>query len=1041
MLVFNKKTALYYSVKVILFFLLLSFVRLGRGKTVPEIKKIRKDVYTRFTDFSLVMGDKCGTITDIEEDKFGYIWLAGTKCLSRYDGNNIKHYINDWMPGSLPSSIIYCIEPDFYGRLWIGTGNGLCFYDYDKDNFVRVFGPDTNKIPSDTFCIRNVYTDGDSLLWMDTQQGYLWKINSRNLKVIKKYRHPFTTQPYYYYNPVIRDNDGDIWLGGRGQGPFLLKEEENRVSVLPSSHYEEIPGKKRGYDVAYFHHDSLGNLWVGSSDGIYLFDKKNSKYELFYKSSSWAFLEDHEGDYWFGVANGLGRFHPQSGEMTLYIPNEEDVRSLLGSYIFDIFEDSYHQVWIATAKGVSVYKRESPGVQYLFHIPGISESPASSFVSALVQDNEGKIWIGTTGNGIDRYDLGNKEVVHFNSKNTKGLPSDKIRCITLDSSGAIYAGLWAGKGFGKLQPDKRRFSLYTFSKVNSNVDWYNDLVFDAFGNLYLGFRGSIGLTLFNPATEKFERNLRYKFSIPELSRLISCTEMDKHGHLWVGTTMTGLHMLIPGKDTAISFYAQVNPQVGINERKIFALQQDDSGNIWVGAKGLYHITVDTPQVEVVLSEKMNGTDIFGLLPENEFTVWLLTSKGLLKYNHTNKSITDYSYTVKLSFQEDNASGLKLNDGRLMFGGKNGIAIVDPEKIKLGSEKPSVFLSSVLVFDKVKTPNLENHKVVRLNYKENFFTIRIGSNVWGEGNPFRFYYKLENFNKGWVEMSAFEREAHFTNVPPGEYLFRVKVEDRQGNKYVDVATCMVYINPPYWLRWWFVSLVSLAFLSVLVNIWWFRTKSYRLLLFNSELNQKLLRLQMNPHFIFNSLFAIQKFIYSNQPHLAGNYFSDFAHLVRLILDNSRKEFISIENELESIGFYLKLQKLRFEDRFDYHIEVDPLLKSGYYQIPPMLAQPFLENAIEHGIKKLHKKGKIIVKYQLSDDKIHFTVIDNGIGLSASRNLNDNQKHKKESLAISICRKRLEMLHKKKGVSIYFSLEEIKNEDGSVAGTKVSFSIPV
>ncbi len=1012
-----------------------------KAENNPKIKSIRTDVYARFTDFSPILGNSAGKIVDIEQDKYGYIWLAGTKCLSRFDGNIIKHYVNDWTPESLPSSKVYCIETDYFGRLWVGTENGLCYYDYNNDDFIKIFGPDTTKNPSDTFYIREILAEGDSLLWINTQQGYLWKVDINTLEVLKQYKHPYTDQPYYYYNSVFRDDDKKIWLGGRGQGPFILNEKNGKLKNFPKSNYIDIPGIKRGDDIAYFNIDSKGNFWIGSTDGIYLYNKNDSSFNMFYKTSSWAMIEDHLGDLWFAIANGLGHYHHENGEMIFYLPNEEDNESLIGSYIYDVFEDNYNQIWVASARGVSVYKPETPGVQYLFHIPGIQETPISSSISALSQDEKGIVWIGTSENGIDSYDPEEYAITHFNTKNTKGLPSGKIRSITISPDGNIYCGLWAGLGFGFLDPDNNKFTLYSYNKNNTTVDWYNDMVFDNYGNLYLGFWGADGLTMFDPLKGKFGKSLKNKFRMTYFTRLITCLEMDKYDNLWMGTTLSGLHLYLPESDTSICFYSQINPDIGIDEKKIYDIQKDESGNIWIGAEGLYYASAEKQKVDkIILNEENEEIEIFGLLAENEFSVWLMTGNGLLKYNRQSNSITDYSSTVNLSFFENNASGIKLKDGRLMFAGINGIAIVEPKNIRLGKQMPEVFLSSLFVFDKVKITNLENKELVELNYKENFFTIQIGSNVWGRNNPFKLFYKLEGFNKDWIEIPSSDREARFTNVQPGEYYFKVKVEDKQGNKLSNAASCVISITPPLWVRWWFVTLIILAILSIISIFWWSRLKSMQLSLFNSELNQKLLRLQMNPHFIFNSLFAIQNFIYSNQPNLAGNYLSDFAYLIRLILDNSRKENISFEKELETIELYLKLQKLRFEDKFDYSIEIDSELQNGDYLIPPMLAQPFLENAIEHGLKNLDKKGYLNIKYQLSGGIIRFIVIDNGIGLTASRQQKEEAEQKHESLAISICTKRLEILRKKKGGKITFTLEEIKNADGSVAGTKVAFNIP-
>ena len=246
------------------------------GDSLPSIKKTTTDIYARFVDFTPYLGSESGRIINIEQDEYGYIWLAGTKGLFRFDGNKTKHYVNDWTPGALPSSKVYCLEKDMMGRLWIGTENGLCHYDYENDTFIEVLGNDSVSSSNNEYYIRSIFADGDSLLWVDTQSGYLWKLNLKKLTVISKYKHSSSDQPYYHYNTIYRDNDNEIWLGCRARGPFILNESTKTFRHLPTSVEKEIPGKKRNSDAAWVFQDKPGNIWVGSTDGIYIFDKEKN---------------------------------------------------------------------------------------------------------------------------------------------------------------------------------------------------------------------------------------------------------------------------------------------------------------------------------------------------------------------------------------------------------------------------------------------------------------------------------------------------------------------------------------------------------------------------------------------------------------------------------------------------------------------------------------------------------------------------------------------------------------------------------------------
>lgn len=207
----------------------------------------------------------------------------------------------------------------------------------------------------------------------------------------------------------------------------------------------------------------------------------------------------------------------------------------------------------------------------------------------------------------------------------------------------------------------------------------------------------------------------------------------------------------------------------------------------------------------------------------------------------------------------------------------------------------------------------------------------------------------------------------------------------------------------------------------------------------QLEQQLLRSQMNPHFIFNSLTAIESYIYKNEPKEAGRYLSAFARLMRLILENSREEYIPLSREIATLEYYLELQKNRFDDSFDYTIEVAENTDTESIAIPPMLAQPFIENSIEHGLKNMDKKGNIRVRFHLENDQLNFEVTDNGIGFEKSMAVKE-QNNVHRSMATTITMERLSALNRKKRKKIRLAVDNVRDAAGNVSGTQVSFMIP-
>jgi LytS/YehU family sensor histidine kinase len=235
-----------------------------------------------------------------------------------------------------------------------------------------------------------------------------------------------------------------------------------------------------------------------------------------------------------------------------------------------------------------------------------------------------------------------------------------------------------------------------------------------------------------------------------------------------------------------------------------------------------------------------------------------------------------------------------------------------------------------------------------------------------------------------------------------------------------------------------SFLLIVFLIIMLWIQHKRSRSERKALF---LEQKLLRSQMNPHFIFNSLSSIQNFIVTEKPDKASTYLSKFAKLVRNTLDNSTEEYVTLEKEISTIENYLELQKVRYAGKFDYSIGVDHDIDIDIVKIPPMLAQPFIENAIEHGIKHRESPGYIDIRFSLKGNILIFEVEDDGVGRQKAREIEIAQDPGHRSMATSLTHERLANLNRKLNKKIILEIIDLKNALGEAVGTKIVFGVPV
>jgi hypothetical protein len=690
--------------------------------------------------------------------------------------------------------------------------------------------------------------------------------------------------------------------------------------------------------------------------------------------------------------------------------------------------------------GVSTFISNPEGVRYLFHIPGDKKTPASSSIAALETAGSDSFWIGTSDAGLDLYNYESDEVLHFSDENQSDILANEIRCLANDQKGNLYIGYWAGRGFGIYNYKQEKIRNFSYNPNASHDDWYNDFAFDEAGKVWLGFWGGPGLTLFDPKKRTFDSQPAQLLHDTYLARRIQTLFIDRQNRLWIGTTQSGIQRMDPGNDKAISFLPNLNPAGGFDDLMVLSITESAEGTIYASSKsGLYKFHEDLMGfVKDPLPISYSNIEIYKIHPHGNY-LWLLTSKGLLRYNTLNNWITDYSIIVDIHFSVTKAAIIALDNGNLVVGGRNGIAILQPDKIGIDHALPIIFFTQLKVFGKDFIPFINISKKIELLWSDNFFSIHFGTDKWDKKQQFNYLHKLEGFDKDWVNQTGNDGLIQYTNVPTGTYVFKMKAADVSGQLIGNEISFELYIKPPWWQSWWFKGLILLFISGVIIALWRLRLNDLKQKLHNVSLNQKLLRLQMNPHFIFNSLSSIQAYIYSNEQHLAGQYLSDFARLIRLILENSRHELITLDREIETIRLYMTLQRLRFENKFDFDAFVDPALDTETCYVPPMLTQPFLENAVEHGVQTIQKRGKIELFFNLTPTCIKVKIIDNGIGLTASVKRNQPKRLQQESLSLKICRDRLALIEKKSGIKIAFEIKEIVQQE-EVCGTLVQFDIP-
>jgi LytS/YehU family sensor histidine kinase len=321
-------------------------------------------------------------------------------------------------------------------------------------------------------------------------------------------------------------------------------------------------------------------------------------------------------------------------------------------------------------------------------------------------------------------------------------------------------------------------------------------------------------------------------------------------------------------------------------------------------------------------------------------------------------------------------------------------------------------------------------------------------VFNNANQNQYAYMLEGAEKNWV-FSGQVNTATYSGLKPGTYTFKVKAANNDG-LWGDETVLKIIINPPIYARWWFIALLALL-AGAAVYAWnRFRINQTRKeeklkAVFQqqiAETEMKALRAQMNPHFIFNSLNSIQKYILKNEHFEASQYLTKFSRLIRLILDHSNQNTVLLSSELEMLKLYIEMESLRFDNKFDYAIITSDNLQPDTVEIPSMLIQPYVENAIWHGLLHKESKGKLTVSFNRdAESKLIVTVEDNGIGREKAAELKSKQVLKKKSYGMQITEDRIAIINRIQKIHATAAVIDVKDVNHEAAGTRVLLHIPL
>ena len=1005
------------------------------------------------------------SVLSILQDSKGFLWFGTWDGLNKYDGYSFSSWsesISDDV-SRISNTTIHAIYEDEKGNLWLGTEGGLNKYDRKRNLFtcysIKSKG---SKICSDT--VKDIVGDKYGNLWIATNNGLdKFIVNQEKFVHYNHQENNLFSLSSNKVNCLWIDNSGNLWIGTNNGLSFKDKNGENIIKYttkdgLVSNEINDIV------------QDKYGIFWVGTPKGLNRIDVKNEEIKNFVHDPlqikntlssddiSCLFV-DKDGQIWIGTnGGGLNKLDPKTHEIKSFRHNVNELESISNDYISTIYQDKSGIIWIGTRwSGVNKLVKNKKKFYHFSRMPNRPNTLSNNVVWGFFEDKNGDILISTDG-GVNTFER--NTLLFFSQEsipNSDKTPaSDQVRRVFVDSKGNKWVGTH-DKGLSKYNPKTKKYTHYTYNpkdtnSLSSNTVW--SVIEDKRGDIIIGTFA--GINIYNPIKNNFS-HLKHKASNPNsLSHdFIYCLTEEKDGTIWIGTN-DGLNKYDIKNKKNVIFKHNPQDKYSISNNRIFSVYQDTKKNIWIGTLGGGVNCYDPKTNKFVHYTKSDGLAnniVYDILEDNNGHLWMSTNFGLSMFNPKTKKFVNFDVKDGIqSYEFNSGAAIKTKDGKLLFGGMNGFNIFDPDEIEENENKPNIVITDFKIFNQSQHREYFNNDTIRLKYDQNFFMFDFSAMDYVNPAKNKYQFILEHLDKDWVFTDADKRSADYTDVKPGIYRFKVKASNSDGIWNENGIAIVIIIEP----AWYQTILFKIISICIVAFITWFlifsRIKQIKKKHFIEkkmleiekqlfDLEQQALRLQMNPHFIFNSLNSIQSFVINNDTDKAIRYLSKFAQLMRMILSHSREAYIAIKEEMKSLSYYMDIEKLRFDNKFEYEIFIDPDIDTEFIAIPPMIIQPYVENAILHGI--MHRKEKGLIKVSLkilNEDTVLCVVEDNGVGRKKAMEIKNSSGIHHRSRGMSITKERLEILNKQNNNQISINVIDLMC-DGVPCGTKVEILIPI
>lgn len=955
------------------------------------------------------------------QDSKGYMWIATTDGLNRYNGHDFDIYrYREGYTQSISGNYVSAVNEDEYGNIWVGTSRGLNKIN-NKTNDIKVYFPGINSCNLSDYNITEILVDSNNNIYVATTDGLnLYDKESDNF--IRVYgpensKNNLTSQFIY---SVQEDRSGDIWIGTRN-GLNKVKRETNEIT----NYYADGLSNSITDNFIYtLFADDKNNLWIGTYNGglnklnietniIEYYKNDPSDDDSIASNSIRDILRDSNDITWIATSDGLSRLDEKKNGFINYRSKIYDPQSLVSDNILSLAEDNSGCIWIGTYDGISIFNIQNSFINYKKD-PFNSNSLSDNMIAGIHKDNDGLIWVGSVQNGINVIDREKDIVDKYKSLDDENSLSDNnIREIT-----GINDEIWIATENGLTKYDKKtkRFTKYFHEGENSLIS--NDvrsLYIDNDGVLWIGTAD--GVCTFDRKNEfKSYRELFLKNGISET--MFSGINQDKNGYIWIGSALDGgLIRLNKNTKDVKAYRNDIADTNSISFNTVRTIAVDENNNVWVGTQhGLNKFNrEDETFTRYTENNGLSNNFIYGILVDSEGDLWISTNYGISKFDLKENKFINYDITDGIQGNEFNGfSYHKANDGEMFFGGINGLTAFYPKDLKEKSFLPEVVIGSVYSNEN-KFLDLDN---IKIRYKSNNIHFNFFLPDYRNVKKIQYSYKLVGLDNKWI-FAENRNYANYTNLESGDYTLMVSARNSTGewskptriNFTVEVKpwkSPVAYMI--YTLLFFIIAYIIWNRVKILDSLVEQRTNELnKKLKENEELYDKLIKNEKykNNYFVnlshelrtpLNVIISVEQLVtklnedkkviprdklYYYMQTLRRN--SDrLLKLINNIIDTSKIESGSYKLNIEEHDIVYLVEEIVLSMK-DYvesrgiELIVDPEIEEKIIECDEAEIEKCIVNLVGNAVKFTKSGGKIEVKIIDLKDNVRISIIDTGVGI--------------------------------------------------------------